>query len=193
MNSKKNIVIILLSTTVLVLSLLYFFALKKIDENNFKDIEVERKYLVDLNNLPQSMNDADTLVMVQTYISFSPEMRVRKVNDLYHFFTMKLPKDKIGLARQEIEFLISPEEYQELLVKQVGNTIYKTRYQIIENGLRIDLDIYSDYLTGLAVAETEFSNIKKSESFTPPKWFGLEVTSDLRYKNANLARYGMPT
>ncbi len=189
----KNSIITLLSVAIIILSFLLTIMMIKANENKFENIEVERKYLIDINNLPENIGNSDTLEIVQTYISFSPEMRVRKTNDLYYFFTMKLPKDEIGLAREEIEFMITLEQYEELLKKQVGNTIYKTRYQYQENGIKIDVDIYSHELNGLAVAEVEFANVNKSKSFTPPSWFGLEVTSDLRYKNANLAHYGMPT
>lgn len=190
---KKNIIIIVLSIAIALLSALSIIMFVEIDRNKFESIEVERKYIVDVDNLPEGFKTADIFEMVQTYISFSPEMRVRKTNDLYHFFTMKLPKDDIGLAREEIEFMITAEEYDELLKKQVGNTIYKKRYQFYENKVKIEVDIYSGDLTGLAVAEIEFANVKKSKAFVPPKWLGTEVTSDFRYKNANLARDGMPS
>lgn len=174
------------------LSVLCGFLSAKLKEGRFGNMEIERKYLIDKNNLPDAVNTADTLRIVQTYINFSPEMRVREINDIYHFFTMKLPQDNIGLAREEVEVRITPEEYAELLSKQVGATIYKTRYEFKENGFTIEVDIYSGALSGLIVAEVEFASIKKSEAFKPPQWFGTEITSDSRYKNANLARYGMP-
>lgn len=188
----KNIVIVVLSLAVVLLSVLLGITRAQLDKNEFNNMEIERKFLVDVNHLPESIKTCDVFEMVQTYINYSPEMRVRKINNLYHFLTIKLPKDNIGLAREETEYAVTVEQYEELLAKQVGNTIYKTRYELYENNIKIEVDIYSDSLAGLAVAEVEFENVKKSEAFSPPSWFGLEVTSDSRYKNANLARYGMP-
>jgi len=105
---------------------------------------------------------------------------------------MKLPKDDMGLAREEVEFFIASEEYDELLKKQVGTTIYKTRYQFYEEGVLITIDIYSQDFKGLAVAEVEFKAVVHAEGYNPPGWFGKEITSDKRYKNASLSRNGMP-
>lgn len=191
----KGIVIAVIAAlffAVIVLAVICGVLAAKLEEKQFDNIEIERKFLIDSDDLPDAITAATKIEIVQTYINFSPEMRVRKIDDLYHFFTMKLPKDDIGLSREEVEVLITPTEYAELLPKQVGSTIYKTRYEFTENGFSIEVDIYSGELSGLVVAEVEFASIKKSEDFTPPHWFGKDITSDLRYKNANLARYGMP-
>lgn len=69
----------------------------------------------------------------------------------------------------------------------------KTRYQFEENGTRIFVDVYSGNLEGLVVAEVEFASVAEAEAFVPPSWFGQDITSDKRYKNANLAKDGMPS
>jgi len=156
-------------------------------------MEVERKYLLNLGDLPADMADrADRFEFVQTYISFSPEIRVRKVNETCCCFTIKLPRDDTGLSREEIEFPIAEEVYQALLKKREGGTIHKTRYQFEEEGTLITADVYSQDLAGLAVAEVEFEDVGHAEKYSPPEWFGKEITSDKRYKNASLARDGMP-
>ncbi|MCL2671313.1 MAG: CYTH domain-containing protein [Clostridiales bacterium] len=189
----RDILIFILACALAALSVQYILLATQNKRNSESNIEVERKFLLDLNNLPPDMAErAEIFEFVQTYINYSPEIRVREVNETYYYFTIKLPKDNIGLSREEIEFLVTEEEYRELLTKQVGMTIYKTRYQFYEEGFLITVDIYSHELSGLAVAEVEFANVKQSESYRPPHWFGPEITSDKRYKNANLARDGMP-
>jgi len=187
----KDIIIVVLACALALVAVQYFtLSSKEPGENN---LEVERKFLLNLNDLPADMaTRGDVFELVQTYISYSPEMRVRKINDIYYYFTMKLPRDTIGLAREEIEFIVTKDEYNDLLAKQVGDTIYKTRYQFYEQGTLIAVDVYSGGLTGLAVVEAEFENVGQAEKYTPPEWFGKDITSDLRYKNANLARHGMP-
>lgn len=158
-------------------------------------VETERKFLLDVNNLPvDSMKIAATYDFTQTYINYSPEIRVRArtghKNDFY--MTIKTPLDTAGLSRQEIEFFISSDEYAELIKKQVGDIIYKTRYQFWVENHYISIDVYSGDLIGLAVAEVEFNNIEDANAYIPPEWFGAEITTDSRYKNANLSRNGMP-
>ncbi|MDR0406368.1 MAG: CYTH domain-containing protein [Clostridiales bacterium] len=158
-----------------------------------ENIEIERKFLLDSDNFPADLAARGSVYQfVQTYISYSPELRVRKVDADGYYFTMKLPKDNIGLSREEIEFPITEREYNDLLPKQEGAAIYKTRYQFYEGGHLAAADVYSRELAGLAVAEVEFETVAQAERYTPPAWFGKEVTSDQRYKNANLARYGLP-
>ena len=190
----RNGIIIILTILLVILGTQHLSLLSKKAETGEDNMEIERKFLLALEDLPADMETrGDVFEFVQTYINYSPEMRVRKVNDIYHYFTIKLPKDDIGLAREEVEKLITAEEYDELVKKQVGTTIYKTRYQFFEEGNLITVDVYSHDLQGLIVAEVEFENIAKAEKYTPPGWFGKEITSDLRYKNANLARYGQPS
>ena len=170
-------------------------------EENTIPLEIERKFLVNPDDLSiETIAQADHFELVQTYISYEPEVRVRqgtiqvngRANKRY-YFTMKLPKDEVGLSRSELEFQISSQVYQDLLQKQVGKTIYKTRLQFKEGEHIFSVDIYhGSELAGLAVAEVEFDNLESAQSFIPPKWLGLEVTADKRYKNANLAKNGKP-
>ena len=189
---RKNIIIIILGMLVCVL-----LALRLTTPDTYINdhVETERKFLLNT----ESLLDFDSLTekheFVQTYINYSPEMRVRKVTNalgVEYYFTIKLPQDEIGLSRHEIEVKITEQEYEELLKKQVGTTIYKTRYQFVENGFYMSVDVYSHELLTLSVAEVEFSSVAESEKYSPPSWFGEEVTSDKRYKNANLAKDGLP-
>ena len=190
---NKNIIIFILAIALMFVSIYCFYLLSKNFDDSKENIETERKFLIALKDLPADIETrGDVFRFVQTYINYSPEMRVRKVNEIYHYFTIKLPKDDIGLSREEIEKLITEEEYNELAQKQIGKVIHKTRYQFYEGSNLVAVDIYSHELTGLAVAEVEFENVEKSEKFNPPSWFGKEITSDMRYKNANLSRDGMP-
>jgi adenylate cyclase len=40
----------------------------------------------------------------------------------------------------------------------------------------------------LRSAEVEFKTSKQAKAFSPPDWFGKEVTEDEEYKNAHLAQ-----
>jgi len=47
-------------------------------------------------------------------------------------------------------------------------------------------------LKNLITAEIEFKSEEESIAFKPPAWFSEEITTDERYKNKNLALYGIP-
>ena len=69
--------------------------------------------------------------------------------------------------------------------------IKKIRYFIPDGNFTIELDIFKGNLEGLIIAEVEFNSIYDIDKFKIPLWFGLEVTNDERYKNKNLAIYGL--
>ena len=96
------------------------------------------------------------------------------------------------MIRDEIEVFITQEEYNNLMKKQEGNTIYKTRYQFLDGDYLLAVDIFSGELEGLAYLEIEFENQEEADNFQTPNWVIKDVTSDLNYKNGHLARYGIP-
>lgn len=156
-------------------------------------IETERKFLLHSDSLNQiDLSQAKSYQIIQTYLSYEPEIRVRRINHSWHTFALKTPKDSIGLSRSELEFSISKVVYEDLIKKQVGQTIYKMRYQFQHENHEIFIDVYSGNLKGLIVAEVEFDNVEEANKFIPFSWFDKEVTSDKRYKNAGLAQHGNP-
>jgi CYTH domain-containing protein len=155
-------------------------------------MEIERKFLLDPQKIPYDLNTLDKYEITQSYISFSPEIRLRKVDSMF-YLTVKAAVDYKGLIREERNFWINGDEYNTLVKKVEGNTIYKTRYQgPDERGEIFAIDIFKGDLEGLAYFEMEFKNEELANSYTPPSWVGKEVTSDKRYKNGSLAQFGIP-
>lgn len=161
-------------------------------------LEIERKWLLDLGNLPVNLKKeaAGIWEIYQTYINFSPEMRVRKIVDqsgkVNYTMTVKADMSVDGLTRSEKEWYISEEEYGHLLTKAEGGTIYKTRYSIEKGDLRYEYDIFHGQLDGLAYLEIEFTSEEAAREFKQPSYVVKDVTSDKRYKNQGLAQYGAP-
>lgn len=144
-------------------------------------MEIERKFLLD--NLPLNIDKFKKNELVQTYISFEPEIRVRKANDKY-ILTKKVGA---GMVREELEFEIENNLYTFLINNSEDKTIKKTRYFIpLSAKTTAEIDIYHDNLDGLKIVEVEFENEEEAMNFEVPKWFGKEVTNDEFYKNANL-------
>ena len=166
----------------------------RIKELSVDNIEIEKKWLIDPNKVPYDLSNAKVYEIEQTYINFSPEIRVRKVNNGKQYsFTLKKNMTEDGLQRDEVDFLITEEEYSSLVKKKEGNTIYKTRYKIMDENQVVAIDIFKGDLKGLAYMEIEFANVEEANAYGTPKWIIKDVTDDIRYKNAYLAQFGNPT
>ena len=148
--------------------------------------EIERKWL--LRDLP-SLGDLKGEQIVQGYLVISSdgtEVRIRRKGDTC-FETVKSHGE---LTRDELEVEISRDQFLALWPATEGRRIQKTRYALKENGYQLELDVYQGSLEGLLVAEIEFASVEESKLFSPPVWFGHEVTNDKHYKNSSLALHG---
>ncbi len=150
--------------------------------------EIERKFLLDI--LPDALHRYPCREIVQGYIQAdeTTEIRLRKHGDK-HLLTMKIGQ---GLMRQEAEIVLSPHLFNKLWPLTQGRRLQKVRYDIEQADLVWEVDVYQKEMTGLKVVEVEFASEEEAESFPAPEWFGREVTRDERYKNKNLALYGIP-
>lgn len=58
--------------------------------------------------------------------------------------------------------------------------------------LTAELDLFSGELAGLVILEVEFPSLEDAVSFTPPAWFGRDVTEDPAYHNSAISRGADP-
>lgn len=150
-------------------------------------MEIERKFLT--KQIPFDITIYPYKQITQAYISFSPTIRIRQ-SDASYILTVK---GKGHLVREEFELPLTKEEYNSLVQKTEGTPICKKRYLVpIEGGLTAEVDIYEGELTGLMTTEVEFSSFEAAEGFTPPEWFGRDVSKEKAYKNTSLSLYGIP-
>ena len=56
--------------------------------------------------------------------------------------------------------------------------------------LVIELDVFEAPFQGLVLAEVEFSSEEQALAFTPPAWFGQDVTFSKKYHNSRLSCLG---
>lgn len=203
---KKKQLILTIFEVVLVIAIIVFlfFALKelvynisynnKVNDIMADSLEIEKKWIIDKNQIPYDLSKAEILKIEQTYINFSPEIRVRKINDGAEYsFAVKTNMTSDGMIRDELENFITEEEYNNLIAKKEGNTIYKTRYQLYDGENLLAFDIFSGDLEGLAYLEIEFENEEQANSFETPDWVIKDVTNDIEYKNGYLSRFGIPS
>lgn len=147
-------------------------------------MEIERKYLV--SELPSDYESWEAHPMEQAYLCTEPVVRVRRDRDDYYLTY----KSKGLLAREEYNLPLTKEAYEHLLAKADGIILTKTRYkkQLEGTELTVELDVFSGKYEGLILAEVEFTSIEEAESFTPPHWFGKDVTLSGEYQNSRLSK-----
>ncbi len=151
--------------------------------------EIERKYA--LNQIPENLRIEKAEIIEQGFIyrDFSTIIRVRKITPVYpqkeepyYIYTVKTKGDinytgdyTLG-QKYEIENEISREEYEKVIPHRISQKIIKTRIVVpIENQLKVEIDLYDDYLTGLLTAEVEFPDQEAAKHFHQPEWLGEEL------------------
>lgn len=147
-------------------------------------MEIERKYLIPA--LPKNYAAYPCHVIEQGYLSTDPTIRVRRQDEDYYLTY----KSRGLLAREEYNLPLNKEAYQHLLKKTDGHIIAKKRYLLPLEGsdhLMVELDVFEGRFEGLWLAEVEFPNEEEAEEFTPPSWFGEDVTFSGKYQNSYLS------
>lgn len=146
-------------------------------------MEIERKFLP--KYIPNNLSSYESHHIEQGYLCTSPVVRVRKADNKYY-----LTYKGVGmLARDEYNLTLNESGYNHLITKADGNIITKTRYLIpLENGLTAELDIFEGVFSGMMLVEVEFLSVEQAKSFSPPTWFGTDVTYDKKYHNSYLSQ-----
>ena len=154
--------------------------------NTMENIEIERKFLV--KEIPDKLDTFERIDMTQGYLNTNPVVRIRKENDDY----VLTYKGSGLLSRSEYNLPLNEESFEHLLKKCDGIIISKSRYKIpLENGLIAELDIFKGDLDSLKLVEVEFGLVEEANNFIPPEWFGKDVTTDGRYHNSYISKYGL--
>lgn len=151
-------------------------------------MEIERKYLV--ASLPEGLSECPHVEIEQGYLCTSPTVRVRRMGDVF-WLTVKerVATGSSAIHNREEEFRLSEQKYLRLREKCDGQLVSKTRYRVplADCGLVAELDIFHGSHEGLRLVEVEFPSTEAADRFTPPAWFGDDVSTDPRYRNSFLA------
>lgn len=152
-------------------------------------MEIERKFLI--ADLPD-LSGAEKAVVRQGYLTTpddSTELRLRQKNDRF-FLTLK---GGGAMVRVEREAEISAEQFETFWPETDGRRVEKERYTgQLSDGRVFELDVFLGDLAPLQLVEVEFETEAEAMAYTPPAWFGEDVTADKRYKNKTMAINGVP-
>lgn len=159
--------------------------------------EIERKYLIEYPDVEELMSlpTCQKSTITQIYLKSEPgvDRRIRQREQGGHItytYTEKRPvKQNDGVfARYEDERQISVKEYN-MLLKEADykkHTIVKDRYNIVENELTYEIDVYP-FWDDRAIMEVELDD--ENDIVTIPDFVSVvrDVTNETAYKNASLA------
>ena len=152
--------------------------------------EIERKFLIAA--LPD-LSNAEKAIVRQGYLTApddSTELRLRQKNDRY-FLTLK---GAGAMVRVEREAEITAEQFKTFWPETEGRRVEKERFTgQLSDGRIFELDVFSGDLAPLCLVEVEFQTEAEAQAYTPPEWFGADVTADKRYKNKTMAIKGIPS
>lgn len=150
-------------------------------------LEIERKFIV--AKLPTNLLRLEHYDIEQGYTDHKRLRRIIRSTGSEEFILGC--KKGTGLVRVETERKISETQFWKLWNKTRGRRLQKTRYLMELGDLVIEIDVFRGRFEGLKFAEVEFKSKEQAEQFTPPNWFGKEVTDDVHYSNRSLATHGL--
>lgn len=149
-------------------------------------MEIERKFLIPV--LPADWKQYPSVRIEQAYLSRDPVIRIRRRDDRY----ILTVKGKGKMAREEFELPLTRESYEHLMTKAEGNIIRKRRILIPLPPYTVEMDVFEEPFHDMVMAEVEFPSVEDALAFTPPSWFGEDVTEDRRFHNAHMSAAAFP-
>ena len=141
--------------------------------------EIEHKYLV----IDDTFKDlaCHHYEIRQGFLSRDPERTVRvRVRDDEAFITIKGKGE--GAAHPEFEYSIPMDDALQLLALCEPPIIVKTRYIVLHEGHRWEVDEFHGHREGLKLAELEVPS--EDYTFPLPSFVGREVTGQPQYYNS---------
>lgn len=145
--------------------------------------EIERKFLV----TSDAFKTGSRRVRIkQGFLSDDMERSVRiRIVSEDAYITIK--GSSTGPLRREFEYPL-PKADAEILIRElcIPPPLLKDRYILEHHGLTWEVDEFSGENQGLVIAEVELP--AEGYEVILPDWIGDEVTGDMRYYNAYLAR-----
>jgi adenylate cyclase len=144
--------------------------------------EIEKKFLLRNDNWRQH---AQGTYYRQGYLSTTKERTVRvRTGGNMAFLTIKGPVK--GASRLEFEYPVPLQDAQEILELCEQPLIEKTRYIVMHNGLKWEIDEFEGANKGLILAELELTD--ENQKFDLPEWIAEEVTGNPDYYNSSLIK-----
>jgi adenylate cyclase len=148
-------------------------------------IEIERKFLLANDNWRK---DADEGInVIQAYMGSNEKSSIRiRIHD--DSANLNIKSKTLGIQRSEYEYPI-PLDDAKIILESLCDKPYieKTRFHVVHDEHKWEIDVFSGDNEGLIVAELELNSV--DEHFTLPDWLGEEVSNEPRYYNICLVSH----
>ena len=141
-------------------------------------MEIERKWA---RQAAPQLPPRCRLRVEQSYLSLTPEVRVRRYRDLdsgqvRYDLTIK---SEGTIAREEVIKELTEEEYAVLAAMAGGDPIVKEYSNYDFEGRVLEYSaVDPGRESGFTYAEVEFPTLEEAEAFRAPAWFGRETTHE---------------
>lgn len=139
-------------------------------------MEIERKFTI--NYLPENIKSITRITQKHIFKDMVCSIRVRRSINMYtgeKIFTHTIKARTENLEKYsicELEKNITEVEYNKSRPFRGSRTIQKYRCVVpIQDGLKVEVDVFEGWLKGLIIAEVEFKSSKQAEDFKMPNWF----------------------
>jgi adenylate cyclase len=147
--------------------------------------EIERKFLI-INDSWRKEAD-EGIYMVQGYMGSNEKSSIRiRING--DKANLNIKSKTIGIQRSEFDYPIPVDEAKDILETLCDKPfVEKTRYHVLHDGKKWEIDVFAGDNNGLIVAELELEST--DEEFSMPDWAGEDVSDDPRYYNVCLVTH----
>lgn len=144
-------------------------------------IEIEYELTFLAKYIPKEIQNIVPIKLKDFYVPESntehPNLRIRLKGDNYEI-TKKQPISDRDLSEQsEHTIAINIDEFNDLTSGR-SRSIAKDRYGLIYNGVKMEVDIFRENLSGLVLIDFEFKSKEEKESFVFPDFCLTEVTQE---------------
>jgi CYTH domain-containing protein len=157
----------------------------------YAHLEIERRWLVDADAL-RSWALEDAVEISDRYI-LDARLRLRRMQrgeEVVFKLTRKYECDD-AIARPTVTAYLDPGEY-DALCALTALPLTKTRYKVRRGEHDFSLDRFDGPLQGLWLSEIELADVDMLRALADPPWTVRDVTDDIQYQGATLARAGIP-
>ncbi|MBU1164327.1 hypothetical protein KKA15_02060 [Patescibacteria group bacterium] len=138
-----------------------------------QNVELERVFL--LKNLPKDLNSYKPIEIEIGEFSDPNIVDVLKIRKLGEKYQLIKKEGDTAFKRLEHVIYIKKEEYDRI-IKQTISVHKKIRYLYPVGNYECEIDFYQNKLLGYVRGEVEFKTETEMKNFTPPDWFGEEIT-----------------
>ena len=145
--------------------------------------EVERKFLLD--SLPLDIDTTSKITYERYFLEIGPDREVRiqrKGDDFYR--EVKTTNSELGSDKEVTP--LTAKEFNELRQNAIGS-IKRDSY-VVTGIQNVSVKIYHGRFEGLIRAEVEFPSTDAASHFSPPDWFGPEITKSKLGRDSKLLR-----